>query len=55
MIEMRAAQLTESLTREGFFFETVNIFSSVEPFLSYYTKEELGKRFIRKVRLLSEE
>jgi hypothetical protein len=55
MIEMRAAQLTESLTREGFFFETVNIFSSVEPFLSDYTKEELGKRFIRKVRLLSEE
>ena len=55
LLEMRAAQLMESLAKEGFLFETVNIFSSVEPFLSDYTKEELGKRFIRKVHLLSEE
>ena len=56
VIEMRAAQLMESLAKEGFLFEAVNIFSSVSPFLSEYAKEELEKRFIRKVvRLLGEE
>ena len=52
LIEMRSAQLMESLTKEGFLLEVLNIFSSVTPFLSEYTKEELEKRFIRKVRLL---
>lgn len=51
VIEMRAAQLMESLSKEGLLFEVLNIFSSVTPFLSEYTKEELEKRFIRKVRL----
>ena len=51
VIEMRAAQLIESLTKEGLLFEVLNIFSSVIPFLSEYAKEELEKRFIRKVRL----
>ncbi len=51
VIEMRAAQLIESLMKEGLLFEVLNIFSSVLPFLSEYAKEELEKRFIRKVRL----
>jgi hypothetical protein len=50
LIEMRTAQLMESLTKEGFLFEVLNLFSSVTPFLSDYTKVELEKRFIRKVR-----
>ena len=49
--EMRAAQLIESLMKEGLLFEVLNIFSSATPFLSEYAKEELEKRFIRKVRL----
>ncbi len=49
--EMRGAQLIESLMKEGLLFEVLNIFSSVLPFLSEYAKEELEKRFIRKVRL----
>lgn len=36
IIEMRAAQLMGSLVKEGFFFETINIYSSVIPFLSEY-------------------
>ena len=55
LIEMRAAQLIESLTKEGLLFEVLNIFSSVLPFLSEYAKEELEKRFIRKVRLAAKE
>lgn len=51
VIEMRAARLIESLKKEGLFFEVLNIFSSVTPFLSEYAKEELEKRFIRKIRL----
>ena len=52
VIEMRAAQLIESLTKEGLFFEVLNIFLSLTPFLSSeYAKEELEKRFIRKIRL----
>ncbi len=51
VIEMRAAKLIESLTKEGLFFEVLNIFSSVAPFLSEYAKEELEKRFICKIRL----
>jgi hypothetical protein len=47
---MRTAQLMESLTKEGFLFEVLNLFSSVTPFLSDYTRVELEKRFIRKVR-----
>ena len=52
LIEMRSAQLMESLTKEGFLFEVENIFLSVKPFLSEYTREEMEKHFIRKVRLL---
>jgi len=52
VIEIKSAQLMESLTKEGFLFEVVNIFSSVSPFLSEYAREELEKRFVRKVRLL---
>ena len=55
VIEMRAAQLIESLTKEGLFFEVLNICSSVAPFLSEYAKEELDKRFIRKIRLVVRE
>ena len=51
VMEMRAAQLMESLTKEGLFFEVLNLFSSVTPFLSNYTVEEMEKRFIRKIRL----
>ena len=47
--ETRAAQLIESLTKEGLFFEVLNILSSITPFLSEYTREELEKRFIRKI------
>jgi len=55
VIEMRAAQLMESLTKEGLFFEVLNIFSSVTAFLSEYAKEELEKRFIRKIQLAGRE
>lgn len=55
VIEMRAARLIESLTKEGLFFEVLNIFASVTPFLSEYAKEELEKRFIRKIRLAERE
>ena len=51
VIQMRAAQLIDSLTKEGLLFEVLNIILSVTPFLSEYAKEELEKRFIRKVRL----
>lgn len=50
VIEMRAAHLMESLAKEGLLFELTNTFASLEPFLSDYTKEEVKKNIIRKLK-----
>jgi hypothetical protein len=54
IIETKAATLMASLTKEGFLFEVINLYTAITPFLSTYTREELEKRFVRKVRLISD-
>ncbi len=50
VIEMKGAQIIESLTSEGLLFEVLNIFYSISPFISHYVKEELERCFIFKIR-----
>lgn len=51
MVEMKGSQIMESLAKEDLLFEVLNLFYSIGPYLSTYTKVELESRFISKVRL----
>lgn len=55
VIEMRAAQMMESLSREGLFFEVLNCFDAVRPYLSAYASEQLGRGFISDIVLAESE
>lgn len=51
LIEVKGAQIMESLISEGLLFEVLNIFYSISPFIPPYVKEELERCFISKIRL----
>jgi hypothetical protein len=51
-MESRAAKMMASLIKEGFYFEVLNLYTAVAPLLSTYTRDELERRFIRKVHEL---
>ena len=50
IIEMRAAKMMGSLCREGFFFEAINMFYSIRPYLSVHACEQLERGIISEIR-----
>ncbi|KAL7543061.1 hypothetical protein ACHAXR_012566 [Thalassiosira sp. AJA248-18] len=50
MVEMKGAQLMESLANEGLLYEALNVYYSICPFLSSYAKGELERDFVSKAR-----
>ena len=55
VIEMKAANMMESLSREGLFFEVLNTFYAVRPYLSAYAGEQLEREFISEIMLAEAE
>eukprot|EP00985_Skeletonema_marinoi_P014014 scaffold7020_cov141-Skeletonema_marinoi.AAC.9 len=55
VIEMRAAKMMESLSREGLFFEVLNCFDAVRPYLSAYASEQLERGLISDIVLAETE
>ena len=53
MVEVKGAQMVESLTREGLLLEVMNVFYSIRPFMGEYAKDQLETLFISNVRLAS--
>jgi len=53
VMESRAAKMMASLIKEGFYFEVLNLYTAIAPLLSTYTRDELERRFIRKVHELN--
>ena len=51
VIEMKACNMMESLSREGLFFEVLNTFYAVRPYLSAYAVEQLERGFISEIML----
>ena len=49
--EMKAAKMMESLSREGLFFEVLNTFYSIKPYLSEYVCEQLERRIVSEITL----
>jgi hypothetical protein len=54
-MESRAAKMMASLIKEGFYMEVLNLYTTIAPLLSTYTRDELERRFIRKVQELNRE
>ena len=50
-VEMKGTKVMESLVKECLLGEVLNVFYSIGPFLSSYTKEALERQFISKIRL----
>ena len=55
VVEMKAANMMESLSREGLFFEVLNTFYAVRPYLSAYAGEQLEREFISEIMLAEAE
>jgi len=51
VFEMKAANMMESLGREGLFFEVLNTFYAIKPYLSAYASEQLERGFISEIKL----
>jgi hypothetical protein len=51
VIEMKGAQMMESLQAEGLLIELLNLFYSMKPFISVFVSEELERCYISKIRL----
>ena len=51
VIEMKGAQMMESLKAEGLLLEILNLFYSMKPFISVFVSEELERCYISKIRL----
>ena len=55
VVEMKACNMMESLCREGLFFEVLNTFYAVKPYLSAYAVEQLERGFISVIMLAEAE
>lgn len=53
VIEMKGAQMMESLKAEGLLIELLNLYYSMKPFISVFVSEELERCCISKIRLVT--
>lgn len=53
VIEMKGAQMMESLKAEGLLIELLNLFYSMKLFVSVFVSKELERCYISKIRLVT--